>query len=101
MASTQSYGLCMNTFSPAVAAFGWTGVWRPRAATETTVPLADDKDAGFDSEPIGRFRTLAPELKILVALTPASQMPPPIASRALFCAGVIAFGCGMYRVPRW
>jgi hypothetical protein len=66
------------------------------------VPLADDIDAGLgDSEPIGRFRTLAPELNILVALTPASQIPPPIASSALFCAGVIAFGCGMYSVPRW
>ena len=42
----------------------------------------------------GILTMLAPELKMRAAPRVASHMPPPIASIALLCAGVMVFGCG-------
>jgi hypothetical protein len=56
--------------------------------------LAEDMEGALDgalSDPMGRFIMLAPELKILAALAPTSQIPPPIDSSALLCAGVMVF----------
>ena len=94
----------MKTFKPAVAAFGCACCWRLLGVEPAAFPaLAEDMDGALEaglSEPIGMFITLAPELNIRAALAPTSHMPPPIASNALLCAGVIVFGCGTYKVPK-